>query len=54
MNGLQSFSDLFFLIRFGVVARLSAERQGSGLSIMRELAVRPLAAAGNLSKAVGE
>ena len=36
------------------LARLSAERQNAGISIMNELAVRPLAAAGNLHKAVGQ
>jgi len=54
MDGIHRFLDLFFLVRLGVVARLSAQRQCSAISFMNELAVRPLAAAGNLGEAIGQ
>jgi len=52
MDGIHRFLDLFFLVRLGVVARLSAQRQCSAISFMNELAVRALAAAGNLGEAI--
>jgi hypothetical protein len=53
MNGLHRFPDLFFLVRLGVVARLSAQRQCPAISVMNELAVRTLAA-GNFGEAIGQ